>query len=293
LELSKQIASTQSEAARHALAYGRFEELVLEADGLISNVQKVISSCFDQLGNPISGQNFEYYSNTAVNIFSKYLDVRDRDLRPMTQHDLETFKRDTKEANIETASRNFIKQCYERSYNEAGLFVKIFSIEPQFSMDPRSAYAALKSQQKPLVNAANVAPIATTVQSVLQSSDLQTICNLLGWITNEYLMLEYDEEESRYSQHCQELTARLLMEHLWPFADAAFETEITKSISRHAISPETLKIAPVANGVASSNAHPIAKRGLELLAMYDQAMPKERSVRETMSPIWSISVNAT
>ncbi|KAK9794219.1 putative Golgi complex component Cog3 [Seiridium cardinale] len=280
-EVSKQIGATQSDATRHALAYGRFEELVLEADGLVSNVQRVIRSCYDQLGNPVAGQNFDYYANTAVNIFSSYSGVRDRDLRPITQRDLETFQRETKEANAETSSRNFIKQCYERSYNEARLFAKIFSIEPQFSMDGQSAFAALKGQQKALVNAANVAPIANTLQPVLQSSELQTVCNLLGWITNEYLLLDYDDEVSRYSQHTQELTARLLMEHLWPFADSAFEQEIAKSISRHVVTPETFKIPPVVNGVASSNAHTIAKKALELLVMYDQAMPKERSQRSS------------
>lgn len=277
-EVSKQIASTQSDAARHALAYGRFEELVLEADGLVSNVQRVIRSCYDQLGNPVAGQNFDYYVNTAVNIFSSYSGVRDRDLKPIMQHDLQVFQKEAKEINAESASRNFIKQCYERSYNESDLFTKIFSIEPRFSVDGRSAYAALKSQQKALVNAANVAPIANTLQPVLHTSELQTICNLLGWLTNEYLLLDYDEDISRYSQHCQELTARLLMEHLWPFTDTAFQNEINKSITRHPIGPDTLKITSVANGIASSNAHPIAKKALELLVMYDQAMPKERSV---------------
>ncbi|KAK8109062.1 Sec34-like family protein [Apiospora sp. TS-2023a] len=282
-EISKQIASTQSEAARHALAYGRFEELVLEADGLISNVQKVICSCYDQFGYPIAGQNFDYYSNTAVNIFASYSDVRDRDLKPITQHDLEAFRNEVKETNVETASRNFIKQCYERSFDETALFAKVFSVEPQFSTDANSAYVALKAHQKALVNAANVAPIATTIQSALHSAELPKICNLLGWITNEYLLLEYDEEESRYVIHCQELTARLLMEHLWPFTDTAFENEITKSISKHVIAPESLKITPVVNGVVTSNAHPIAKRALELLSMYDQAMPKERS--QQSSPV--------
>ncbi|ORY67228.1 Sec34-like family-domain-containing protein [Pseudomassariella vexata] len=280
-EISKQISSTQSEAARHALAYGRFQELVLDADGLVGNVQKVIRSCYDQLGNPVDGQNFDYYSNTSINIFSSYSDVRDRDLRPITQHDLETFKREAKEANAQTASRNFIKQCYERSFNEFGLFAQIFSIEPQFSMDGKSAYAALRTQQKALVSVANVAPIANTLYPVLQLSDLRTICNIVGWITNEYLLLEYDEEESRYTQHCQQLSARLLLEHLWPLTDKAFENEITKSISKHPLSPETLKIGPVVNGVASSNAHPITKRALELLGMYDQAMPKERSQKSS------------
>ncbi|KAI0599759.1 Sec34-like family protein [Biscogniauxia sp. FL1348] len=280
-EISKQILATQSEAARHALAYGRAEEMILAADGLVANVQCAIRSCYDQLGNPLPGQNFDYYSNTAVNIFSSYSDVRDRDLRPITQHDLETFRKETKEVNAETACRNFIKQCYERSFNEAALFAKIFSIEPQYSMDTQSAYVALKMQQKALVNAANVAPVATSLQSVLQTSELQVICNLLGWITNEYLLLEYDEEETRYSVHCHDLTARLLMEHIWPFTDNCFEAEVTKSISKAPISPESLKITPIINGVASSNAHPIAKRALELLAMYDQAMPKERSQKSS------------
>ncbi|XXH01928.1 hypothetical protein Hte_008290 [Hypoxylon texense] len=276
-DISKQIIATQSESARHALAYGRFEEMVLDADGLVANAQRVIRSCYDQQGNPIPGQNFDYYSNTAVNIFSSYADVRDRDLRPMTQHDLDVFKKDVKETNAETACRNFIKQCYERSYDEATLFARIFSIEPQYNMDPQSAYAALKTQQKALVHAANIAPIATTLQPVLQASELQTVCNLLGWIANEYLLLEFDEEETQYSIYCHDLTARLLIEHMWPLTDNAFEAEITRSISKVAVSPESLKIAPVVNGVASSNAHPITKRALELLAMYDQAMPKERS----------------
>ncbi|KAI0886718.1 Sec34-like family protein [Annulohypoxylon maeteangense] len=277
-EISKQITATQSESARHALAYDRFEEMVLEVDGLVTNAQRVISSCYDQLGNAIPGKNFDYYSNTALSIFSSYSDVRDRDLRPMTQHDLEVFRKDVKDINVETACRNFIKQCYERSYDEANLFAKIFSIEPQYSADPQSAYVALKGHQKALVSVANIVPIATTLQSTLQTSELQTVCNLLGWVTNEYLLLEYDEEETQqYSVHCHDLTARLLIEHLWPLTDGVFDAEVTKSISRATISPESLKITQVINGVASSNAHPVTKRALELLAMYDQAMPKERS----------------
>ena len=279
-EISKQIASTQSDSARHALAYGRFEQMVLEADGLIANVQRVIQSCYDQSGNPKPGQRFDYYSDTASNIFSTYTNIRDRDLRPITSHDLDVFKKEVKEASVETACRNFIKQCYERSFNEAELFTKILSIEPQFSMDTQSAYAALKSHQRALVTPVNVAPIATTIQSVLQTSEIHTMCNLLAWITNEYLLLEYDEEETRYSLHCHELTARLLTEHLWPLTDAAFEAEVTKSISKAPISTESLKITPVVNGVASSNAYPVTKRALELLAMYDEAMPKERSVSD-------------
>ncbi|KAI0401437.1 Sec34-like family protein [Xylaria palmicola] len=280
-EISKQILATQSEAARHALAYGRSEQLLLEADGLVANVQRVMRSCYDQFGHPISGENAEMYSNTAVNLFSTYADMRDRSLRPITQHDLEVFRKEAKETNVETACRNFIKQCYERSFNEASLFSKVFSLEPQFNPDSKSAYAALKTQQKALVNIANLAPLGTTLQPVLQSTDLQATCNLLGWIMNEYLLLEYDEEETQYSIHCHDLTARLLTEHLWPFADSAFEAEITKSISKAPIPPEYLKPVPAANDGASSNAYPIVKRALELLALYDQAMPKERSQKSS------------
>jgi conserved oligomeric Golgi complex subunit 3 len=277
-EISKQILGTQSEAARHALAYGRSEELILQAGGLIANVQQVILSCYDQFGQPVTGQNFDTYSNTAINLFSSYIDTRDRSLRPITQHDLEVFRKETKEINVEAACRNFIKQCYERSFNEAGLFSRVFSIDPQFSPESESAYAALKNQQKGIVNIANVAPIATTLQPILQSSDLQTTCNLLGWITNEYLLLEYDEEETQYSIHCHELTARLLTEHLWPIADSFFDAEVTKSISKAPIPPDSLKGGSGTNNVALSNTYPIARRALELLAMYDHAMPKERSV---------------
>jgi hypothetical protein len=283
-EISKQILGTQSEAARHALAYGRSEEVILEADGLVANVQRVVRSCYDQFGHPIPGHNFDTYSNTTVNIFSAYTDMRDRTMRPMTQHDLDVFRKEVKEINAETACRNFIKQCYERSFNEAGLFSKVFSVDPQYNPDGQSAYAALKKHPKALVTPANVTPIATTVQPLLQSAGLQATCNFLGWVTNEYLLLEYDEEETQSSIHCHDLTARLLTEHLWSFADNAFEAEVTKSISKAPIPPESLKAVPVTNNMTSSNAYPIVKRALELLAMYDQAMPKERSVSDFPTP---------
>ncbi|KAJ8123617.1 hypothetical protein ONZ43_g479 [Nemania bipapillata] len=210
-EISKQILATQSEAARHALAYGRSEQMLLEADGLVANVQRVIRSCYDQFGHPILGENFNTYSNTAVSLFSTYTDMRDRSLRPITQNDLEAFRKEAKGANTESACRNFIKQCYERSFNESGLFFRVFAIELQFDPDGQSAYAVLKGHQKALVNIANLSPIATTLHSVLHVADLQTTCNLL----------------------------------------------------------------------ASSNAYAIVKRALELLAMYDQAMPKERSQKSS------------
>ncbi|KAI1293168.1 Sec34-like family protein [Xylaria venustula] len=277
-EISKQILGTHSEAARHALAYGRSQQMLLEADGLITNIQRVVRSCYDYAGHPIDGENFDTYSNTVVNLFSTYLDARDRALRPITQHDLEAFRKEAKETGIETACRNFIKQCYERSFNEQDLFVKIFSTEAEFDPNPQSAYAVLKTHPKSFVNTANLSPIATALQPVLQGTDLETTCNLLSWVTNEYLLLEYDEEETEYSLHCHNLTGRLLIDHLWPFTDSFFEAEVTKSIAKAPVPPEALKVIPVTNNQASSNPYPIVKRALELLAMYDQAMPKERSV---------------
>lgn len=281
-DISRQIAATQSESARHALAYGRFEEMMLEDTYfLIPNVQKVVHQAYDPAGNALSGTNSEIYSNTANNIFQAYIAARDRDLRPIIQHDLDTFKKESKEASVETASRNFVKQSFERSYNEAMLFAKIFAVEPHYSTDPTSAFVTLKSHQRVMVNATNVVPIANSLQSALHSAELQTICNILGWITNEYLVSDYEEEESAFSRHCQELAARLLAEHLWLFTDAAFEAEIGKSISKVTVLPDALKIGPVVDGVASSNAYPPVKRALELLVMFDQSMPKERCQRNS------------
>lgn len=281
-DISRQIAATQSESARHALAYGRFEEMMLEDTYfLIPNVQKVVHQAYDPAGNALSGTNSDIYSNTANNIFQAYIAARDRDLRPIIQHDLDTFKKESKDASVETASRNFVKQSFERSYNEAMLFAKIFAVEPHYSTDPTSAFVTLKSHQRVMVNATNVVPIANSLQSALQSAELQTICNILGWITNEYLVSDYEEEESAFSRHCQELAARLLAEHLWLFTDAAFEAEIGKSICKVTVLPDALRIGPVVDGVASSNAYPPVKRALELLVMFDQSMPKERCQRNS------------
>lgn len=277
-DISRQILATKSESARHALAYGRFEEMMLDSYSLIPNVQKVIHQAYDISGNALSGTNYEIYANTANNIFQSYIAARDRDLRPIIQHDLDTFKKEAKEASVETASRNFVKQSFERSYNEAMLFATIFAVEPHYSTDPNSAFVTLKSHQRVMVNATNVVPIASNLQSALQTVELQTICNVLGWITNEYLVTDYEDEESAFTRHCQELAARLLAEHLWQFTDAAFEAEIAKSISRVTVLPDALKIEPVVDGVASSNAYPPVKRAVELLVMFDQSMPKERCV---------------
>ncbi|KAB5526376.1 Sec34-like family protein [Coniochaeta sp. 2T2.1] len=283
-EISPKIAATQSESARHALAYGRFDELISESYSLLPNVRKVVLNAYDQAGNARIGPNFDVYSNTVNSIFQAYLNARDRLLRPTIQHDFDTFKSESK-SNLEPAARNLIKQCFERAYLEESLFTKLFSVEPQYNTDPNSVYTVLKSTSRPAVNPVNIVPLATNLQSALQSVPLQTICNVVGWATNEYLLLEYDEEqETAFTRHCRELTARLLTEHLWAFTDKAFEAEIDRSVVRATVGPEALTIGPVTNGVASSNAFPPIRRALELLVMFDQCMPKERSQR-TSSPI--------
>lgn len=278
-EISPKIAATQSESARHALAYGRFEELISESYSLLPNVRKVVLNAYDQAGNAKLGPNFDVYSNTVNSIFQSYLSVRDRDLRPIVQRDFDIFKSEAKgAAAVETAARNLIKQCFERSYSEENIFIKMFSVEPQYNLDANSVHTVLKSNHRSLINPVNIVPMATNLQSALQSAELQTICNVVGWATNEYLLLDYDEEETGFARHCRELTARLLTEHLWTFIDASFEAEIAKSLTRAPASPDSLTIGPVTNGVASSNAYPPIRRALELLVMFDQCMPKERCV---------------
>lgn len=275
-EISRQVGATQSESARHALAYGRFEEMVLESYSLIPNVQAVVRKAYEGDGQPSSMPNADIYANTANNMFHSYWAVRERDFKPIIQHDLDVFRAEANDS-VETASRNFVKQSFERSDSEANLFRSIFSIDPHYSTDPQSAFAVLKSQRTVLTGA-NVAPIAANLQAVLQGNDLQTICNLVGWITSEYLLPEYEEDETPFVGRCRELAARLLAEHLWASTDAAFEAEIAKSITRAVVPPEALKIGPVTNGDIASNAFPPVKRALELLVLFDQSMPKERCV---------------
>lgn len=251
----------------------------MDGYSLIPNLQRVVRSTYDENGHALSNPNFDTFANTATNLFHAYWAARDRDLKPITQHEQAAFKTEAVGPSTESGVRNFVKQCFERSHNESSLFRRIFAVESQFSSDPKSVFAALKSQYRGgLVTGTNIAPIATNMQSVLQGSDLRTICNVLGWLTNEYLLVDYDEDETPFASHCRELTARLLTEHLWTFADAFFEAEIAKSISRGVVPPEALKIGPPANGEASSNAFPPVRRAVELLIMFDQAMPKERCV---------------
>ncbi len=305
--LSKQIAATQSDAAQHALAYGRFEELLVdESFALVPNVQQVVACAYTQLGVArTEHQSYAIYANTANNILRTYLQWRDQALRPIMQKELDAFHRDTKAAKdakaaVETASRNFIKQSFERSHQEMLLFAKVFAVDPQYSNSAESVFGALRAYRSDLVNAVNVAPLASLLQTALAAAnDLGVVCNVLGWITHEYLLLEYDDDDddndvgvgdfhgtaeeaseaSYFKTHSRQMAVRLLAEHLWVFADALFEAEVAKTITKVPVVPEALKITPVVDDQAASNAYPPVRRAIELLIMYDQAMPKERCVR--------------
>ena len=268
--------------------------MMLESYSLVPNVQKVISRVYNDDGSPKQkGAASDIFSNTAKNLFHAYLTTRDRDLRPVVQQDLDEFKTETKSSSVETACRNYTKQCFERAYSEANLFTKIFDIDAEPSANPESAHAALKSGQRWLVNPANLRPLATNLQAVLQAATLEQLCNFLAWLTNECLLLEYDEDESHFVGQCRIYTATLLSDYLWAFTDKAFDGEITRSITKAVVSADSLKVGPVVNGLASSNAHPITKRALELLAMYDQCMPKERSVSPPKLAAWTWTLRLT
>ena len=84
-DVGRQVAATQSESARHALAYGRFEEMILDTYDLLPNIQKVIRCAYDEYGRPLQGsRDVSIYNTSASNIFRTYLTTRDRDLKPMT-----------------------------------------------------------------------------------------------------------------------------------------------------------------------------------------------------------------
>lgn len=286
-ELSKQIAATQSESAQHALAYGRFEELLVDGSySLIPNVQLVMGKSYDQAGAPWSArQSFATYVNTANNLLRTYLGWRDQNVRSIVHKETEAFRTEAKGAATETASRNFIKQSFERSHQEALVFVRVFAIEPQYSTQAESAFMTIRAHRGELVNAINIAPLATSLQTALSATgDLSVTCNVLGWVTHEYLLLDYEDENddedetTALATHSRQLAARLLTEHLWAFADALFEAEIAKTITKAPVVPEALKIVSAANGHASSHAYPPVRHALELLVKFDQAMPKERCV---------------
>ncbi|KAH6686820.1 Sec34-like family protein [Plectosphaerella plurivora] len=280
-EIGPQIAGTKSEATRHALAYGRFEELIGDSFSLLPNIQKVVLSVYDEYGQAVTGIARDIYANTTNNMLSTYLSIRDHDLKPMVQHDVDEFKKEVKESSAETACRNLIKQTFERAFSENNLLTKIFGLDLQWSSDAGSAYTALKVNQRSAANPVNLILLATYLQTTLQTTNLKTICSVVAWLMNEYLVLDYDEEESPFARQCRELSARLLTEHLWVFTDTAFEAEITKTISKTAIKDDALKIGPVVGGLSSSNAYQPVKQALELLVAYDQTMPKERSQKNS------------
>ncbi|RBQ76339.1 hypothetical protein VDGD_00867 [Verticillium dahliae] len=278
-EIAKPIAASKSEATRHALAYGRFAEMIADTYSLLPNIHKVMRNVFDEYGQPLSGTAHDIYVNTANNLFSTYLAVRNDDLKPMTDKDVAEFARERKDLSVETGCRNYLKQTFERAYNENSLVHRIFGLDLQWSSDPASAYQALKSASKGAVNPANIAILSANLCAALKTEELRTVCNIVAWLMNEYLVLDYDEEESPFSQQCRELSARILTEHLWVFTDDMFNAETTKTITKMALDDEGLKIKPVVDGVSASNAYAPVTKAMGLLAMYDQTMPKERSVR--------------
>ncbi|KAI9147793.1 oligomeric Golgi complex subunit 3 [Paramyrothecium foliicola] len=281
-EIGRQMAATKSESARHALAYGRFEEMMTEHYFWLPNIQQVVRQAYDQFGRPTdSSTTLSTYATATANMFRTYFTTRDRDLKLAVQQEQEEYRKEAKTLSAETASRNYIKQTFERLYSEESLFVKIFNMEPVWNTSPDSAFQLIKTIHTTIPHPGNLSPLATSLQAVLQTASLQAICSVVGWLAHEYSIAESDDEESPFFRKCREYAARLLVEHLWPFTDTAFEAEMTKSISRAPVQDSSLKIGPVVGGVAASNAHPLVKRATELLAMFDQAMPKERSSKNS------------
>ncbi|KAL3951937.1 hypothetical protein ACCO45_013654 [Purpureocillium lilacinum] len=240
--------------ALHLLDHGFTARLRKDSYSLLPNIQQVVHRAYDHYGQPVeSTSDTGVYANTASNMFRAYLTTRDRDLKLMTQHDLEEYQKETKSLSVVTATRNFVKQTFEKVYNEDGLFSKVFDIEPMWHNSPDSAFQAIKAINTTMVHPGNLAPLASSIQSSLQAAELQAVCDVVGWLANEYSVAESDEEDSPSSRkHRNTLHASC-----------------------------ALKIGPVENGVASSNAYPLVKRAVELLAMFDQAMPKERSTKNS------------
>ncbi|KAM5352018.1 hypothetical protein ACJ41O_004741 [Fusarium nematophilum] len=280
-EIGRQIVATKSESARHALAYGRFQEMMLDSYGLVPNVRQIVRRAYDVYGQRNeSCTHFDTYANTANNIFHTHLTTRDRDLKLLTQSDIEEFQKEVKNLSAETASRNFIKQCFERMYNEENLFIKLFDVEPIWSQATDSVFQSIKPINTTIVHPGNLTPLVTNLQTVLQTAPLETTCNVVGLLANEYFGADLDDMESPYFLKCKQYTSQLLAHHLWPLTDTAFEAEVTKSITRAVVQDSSLKIGPVVGGVASSNAYPLVKQAIKLLGMYEHCMPKERAVQQ-------------
>ncbi|KAG5985170.1 hypothetical protein E4U55_000806 [Claviceps digitariae] len=281
-DIARQLAATTSDSARHALAYGRFAEMITDSYSLLPNIKNVVRHVYDQYGRALgTSSESSVYSSSATNMFRTYFTTRDRDLKVITQHELEEYQKAVKSISIETASRNYVKQSFEKMYNEDGLFFKIFGIEPMWSTAPDSAFQALKSINTTMVHPGHIAPLGNNIQNVLQSAKLESICSVVGWLANEYSISDHDEDDSHSTRKHREYSVRLLVDHLWPFTDGAFEAEIAKSITKAVVQDADLKIGPVVDGMASSNAHPLVTTAIDLLSKFDQAMPKERSSKNS------------
>lgn len=239
----------------------------------------MVRHAYDQYGRALGpALESSVYISSATNMFRTYFTIRDRDLKVMTQHELEEYQKAAKSISLETASRNYVKQSFEKMHNEDALFSSIFGIDPMWSTAPSSAFQALKSINTTMVHPGHVAPLGNSIQAVLQPAELESICSVVGWLANEYSVSEHDGSESHSTRKHREYATRLLVDHLWPFTDDAFDAEISKSITKAVVQDVDLRIGPVVDGVASYNAHPLVKKALDLLSMFDQAMPKERSV---------------
>ncbi|KAJ6786143.1 hypothetical protein PWT90_04878 [Aphanocladium album] len=278
-DIARQLLTTKSGSTRHALAYGRFEEMLTDSYALLPNIHKVTRRVYDQYGRFDSEiRNSSIFSSSTLSMLRTYLTTRDRDIKMMSQHDVEEYQREIKDLSLETASRNYIKQTLERVHNENSLFFKVFNIEPSWNTAPDSVFQSIKTVQTTMVHPGNLQPMATQLQTAFQAAEIQSVCNVVGWIANEYGISESDEDEDPIApQQYREYAARLLVEHLWPFVDNVFEMEITKSVTKGVVTDDALKIGPVVDGLSSSNAYPLVQKAVELLRMFDRAMPKERS----------------
>lgn len=279
-DIAKQLAATKSESTRHALAYGRFEEMLSDSYALLPNIHRVARRVYDQYGRfDAEIRNSSIFSSSTLSMLRTYLTTRDRDIKTLTLHDVEGYQKEIKSLSLETASRNYIKQTLERVQNENNLFVKVFNIEPSWNTANDSVFQSIKTVQTTMVQPGNLQPMAAQLQAAFQTADIQSVCSVVGWIADEYGISESDDDEEPIApKQYREYAARLLVDHLWPFVDNIFDGEITRTITKGAVADDALKIGPVVDGISSSNAYPLVKTATDLLRMFDRAMPKERSV---------------
>ncbi|PHH80320.1 hypothetical protein CDD80_1959 [Ophiocordyceps camponoti-rufipedis] len=279
-DVGRQIAATKSETARHALAFGRFEEMLADSYALLPNVRKVVRCAYDEYGRPVESSSSlaSVYANSAATMFHTYLVTRDRHLKLMTQHDADEFQKQVKTLSVETACRNYIKQSLDKVYDEDGLFSGIFGIDPAWSSAPDSAFQVVKAIHTSMAHPGHLVPVATAVQTVLQTADLQAVCNVVGWLAREYSISESDDDEPPASRRYREYAARLLVDHLWLFTDGAFDAEVSRTITKATVEDAALKT----EGVSKSNAFAPVGQAIKLLAMFDHGMPKERSAKNSV-----------